>query len=67
MDVTARNMLSKMPGIFAGNIDAVAAKAGTLGNLILNFSVDEYAPVMGKKNAQDLARFLERTYKEEAK
>jgi DNA excision repair protein ERCC-4 len=65
VDATPRILLSRLPGVFAGNIDATAAKAKTLQELLTKFDKKEYAAVMGAQNAKKLEAFIKRRYKED--
>jgi DNA excision repair protein ERCC-4 len=62
VDMTARQLLGKMPGVLSGTVDAVAQKAKTLRGLCTSWDVAEYAPIMGKDNAALLNSFLTRIY-----
>jgi DNA excision repair protein ERCC-4 len=62
VDMTARLMLSKMPGVLAGTLDGVAQKAKTIRALCSNWNTAEYAPIMGRENAVLLGTFLTTIY-----
>ncbi len=62
VDMTARQLLGKMPGVLAGTIDAVAQKAGSIRGLCATWDEAEYAPIMGRDNAALLNVFLTQIY-----
>lgn len=64
IDATSRIFLSKLPGVFPGNIDAIMRRAGSLRKLFKEWNEEEYAPIMGSANAKAFSQFLDRRYRE---
>lgn len=58
VDATPQLFLAQLPGVLAGNRDAIMQRAGNLRGLFADWDEASYAPLMGVANAAKLGAFM---------